>query len=113
MSQVSVLRIHCESCHEPINGAGVWDTAGESKEITKGWHVGCFLRPAVDPSHVSPPLAPTLNTAYATRRELHDAAKALLDNYTAGVASGDWGNWDAEAEPEVIRLRAALAECNR
>lgn len=47
----------------------------------------------------------------AASPDLKDALSDLLAHYVVLVASGDAGNWDAEAEEEVIAARAALARC--
>ena len=46
----------------------------------------------------------------AAAPELLAALKAFLDMYLSGANSGDWGNWDAEKDPEVIAARAAIAK---
>lgn len=38
------------------------------------------------------------------------ALTALLDDHVQLVNCGDCGNWDPEAEPEVIAARAAIAK---
>jgi hypothetical protein len=40
--------------------------------------------------------------------ELEGALAAMVKCYVGLVECGDCGNWDAEAEPEVIAARAAL-----
>jgi hypothetical protein len=40
--------------------------------------------------------------------ELESALKALLDVYVSGAASGDWGNWDYDSDPEIVGARKAL-----
>ena len=44
-----------------------------------------------------------------TDTKLREALQGLLSRYVRLVESGDAGNWDAEAEPEVIAAREALA----
>ena len=39
---------------------------------------------------------------------LREALEMILERYVRLVESGDAGNWDAEAEPDVINARAAL-----
>lgn len=41
---------------------------------------------------------------------LRIAASRFLARYIRGVQSGDWGNWNAEEEPEVIAMRAAMSQ---
>lgn len=38
-----------------------------------------------------------------------EALQSMTERYTSLVASGDAGNWDAEAEPQVIAARAVIA----
>jgi hypothetical protein len=45
----------------------------------------------------------------AERDALLHALQGLTEHYTALVACGDCGNWDAEVESEVIAARAAIA----
>jgi hypothetical protein len=45
----------------------------------------------------------------AQRDALLHALQGLTEHYTALVACGDCGNWDAEVESEVIAARAAIA----
>jgi hypothetical protein len=40
---------------------------------------------------------------------LADALQAMVDNHVRMVNSGDCGNWDPEAENQIIQARAALA----
>jgi hypothetical protein len=40
--------------------------------------------------------------------QLEGALAAMVKRYVGLVECGDCGNWDAEAEPEVIAARAAL-----
>ncbi len=44
-----------------------------------------------------------------TNQNLRQALQALLKRYVELVNSGDAGNWDPEAEPEVIAARQVLA----
>jgi len=44
----------------------------------------------------------------AAAPELYEALRNLLGEYIKGADSGDWGNWDAYQQPEVIAARAAL-----
>lgn len=46
----------------------------------------------------------------AAAPELYEALRNLLGEYIKGADSGDWGNWDAYQQPEVIAARAALAK---
>lgn len=46
--------------------------------------------------------------AHSGLAELVEAAEAFLAKYVQLVDSGDCGNWDADDEPEVVALRAAL-----
>ena len=45
--------------------------------------------------------------------ELVEALQSMLDRYVSLVQCGDCGNWDAEAETQVIAARSALNKAVR
>ena len=51
-----------------------------------------------------------LSAVTAEKDRLREAAEALLAHYVQLVMCGDCGNWNAEDEPQVKAMRAALTE---
>lgn len=47
-------------------------------------------------------------TSEPTKQELVYALSSILDRYISVAASGDAGNWDYEAEAEVVEARRVL-----
>ena len=43
-------------------------------------------------------------------RQLEEALRGITEHYVTLVNSGDAGNWNPEAEPQVIAARRALGE---
>jgi len=50
-----------------------------------------------------------LTPAEKAAPDLLEALEAMTRHYCQLVDSGDAGNWNSEAEPEVIKARAAIA----
>lgn len=43
-------------------------------------------------------------------KDLLEALETFVDGYVASVAMGDWGDWNPEEEPRVIKARQAIAK---
>ena len=46
----------------------------------------------------------------AAAPDLLEALQSLLSEYVAGADSGDWGNWNADDQLQVIQARSAIAK---
>ena len=80
---------------------------GIEDEFADGQHF-CTVAKTVTHSLISRDEAVRYAHLFAAAPALYEALRNLLGEYIKGAESGDWGNWDAYQQPEVIAARAAL-----